>query len=345
MDPLRGKKESERAQLRVREEPPDRRCHLKSHIDLQLRQTQIVVTIPPLLALGSKSFLTALRLDMRIFDEGIMSAEISGSVGRWEKGARNLQADVKTAQRLLSTAAKTLKAPEIDPKTVDGKISRPPAASDTVKAIEAFQSRFTAAADGIIEVGSQTWIALLQAAAGTPTEQESVSQTSQEFFPFPTVPARSWEKSPLAFASLRSGGARLHAGCDLYFPVGTPIHAVADGVVTRGPYAFYCETFALEIDHGSFLARYGEIQSKTDVGEGATVRAGQKIAKVGHLIGITVPSDMLHFELYDKSESGPLTVASGPQSAMKKNIPFMRRKDLIDPTLHLNRWRENLPPA
>jgi len=26
-------------------------------------------------------------------------------------------------------------------------------------------------------------------------------------------------------------------------------------------------------------------------------------------------------------------------------VPFMRRKDLIDPTLKLNQWRENLPPA
>ena len=69
-----------------------------------------------------------------------MKPEISGSVGRWEKGARNLQADVKIVQGLLRGAAKTLKAPEIDPKGVDGKISRPPAMSDTVIAIEAFQA-------------------------------------------------------------------------------------------------------------------------------------------------------------------------------------------------------------
>jgi murein DD-endopeptidase MepM/ murein hydrolase activator NlpD len=274
-----------------------------------------------------------------------MSLEISGSVGRWEKGAQNLQADVRTVQRLLKAAAKTLNAPEIDPRAVDGKISRPPATSDTVNAIEAFQSRFTTAADGVIAVGSQTWVALLQAVGKTPNEQENVSDVSQGFFPFASVPAQSWEKSPLAFASLRAGGARLHAGCDLYFPLGTSIHAIADGVVIRGPYAFYCETFALEIDHGSFLARYGEIQSKTEVIAGAPVRAGQKIARVGHLIGIQVPSDMLHLELYDKSEAGPLTVASGSVSAMKNNVPFMRRKDLIDPTLHLNRWRENLPAA
>jgi len=258
-----------------------------------------------------------------------MKPEISGSVGRWEKGARNLQADVKIVQGLLRGAAKTLKAPEIDPKGVDGKISRPPAMSDTVIAIEAFQSRFTGAVDGVIAPGSQTWAALLATVGKVATDQENVSGVSQEFFPFPTVPAQSWENPPLAFESPRAGGARLHA----------------DGVVTRGPYAFYCGTFALEIDHGSFLARYGEIQGKTEVTAGTSVRGGQKIARVGHLVGIRVPSDMLHFELYDKSLSGPLTVASGSGSAVKNGVPFMRRKDLIDPTLKLNQWQENLPPA
>ena len=120
---------------------------------------------------------------------------------------------------------------------------------------------------------------------------------------------------------------------------------MADGVVTRGPYAFYRGTFALEIDHGSFLARYGEIQAKTEVTAGAIVRAGQRIARVGHLVGIQVPSDMLHFELYDKSLSGPLTVAIESASAVRIGVPFMRRKDLIDPTLKLNQWQEKLPPA
>jgi murein DD-endopeptidase MepM/ murein hydrolase activator NlpD len=123
------------------------------------------------------------------------------------------------------------------------------------------------------------------------------------------------------------------------------MHAVADGAVVRGPYPFYCETFALEIDHGSFIARYGEIQSITDVRVGDSVRAGQKIAKVGHLVGIQVPSDMLHFELYDKSRTGPLTVGSNADSAIRNGVPFMRRKDLIDPTSRLNQWKTNLPPS
>src|SRR5437868_5386459 len=274
-----------------------------------------------------------------------MSSEISASGGRWEKGARNLQEEVRTAQGLWKTSAEIGEAQKIDPKAVDGRISRPPGTSDTVEAIEAFQSRFTSAVDGVIAPGSQTWAALVGVAAKLLTTPENVLDVSQWLFPFPTVPAESWEERPRAFASPRAGGARLHAGCDLYFPKGTPIHAIADGVVTRGPYSFYCETFALEIDHGAFVARYGEIQSKTEVSAGAIVKAGQKIAVVGHLIGIQVPSDMLHFELYDKSLSGPLTVASDSGSATKNGVPFMRRKDLIDPTLKLNQWRENLPPA
>src|SRR5437868_6604526 len=35
---------------------------------------------------------------------------ITSSVGRWEKGARNLQTDVATVQRLLQTAAQKLQA-------------------------------------------------------------------------------------------------------------------------------------------------------------------------------------------------------------------------------------------
>ena len=137
-----------------------------------------------------------------------------------------------------------------------------------------------------------------------------------------------------------------HAGCDLYFEKGTWIYAIADGTVTRGPYPFYCETFALEVDHGEFLVRYGEIQKTTTVKEGEKVRAGQQIAKVGHLIGIRVPSDMLHLELYDKSASGPLTITDADRSKKRSDgIPFMRRTDLIDPASRLNQWQARLPKA
>jgi peptidoglycan hydrolase-like protein with peptidoglycan-binding domain len=71
---------------------------------------------------------------------------------------------VETVQRLLEAAAQRLQASELDPKGVDGKIARLPKKSNTVAAIEAFQSRFNISIGGLIEPGSQTWQALLQAA-------------------------------------------------------------------------------------------------------------------------------------------------------------------------------------
>jgi peptidoglycan hydrolase-like protein with peptidoglycan-binding domain len=98
---------------------------------------------------------------------------ITGSVGRWEKGARNLQADVKTVQRLLETAAQKLHAPELDPKGVDGKIARQSAKSNTIAAVEAFQKRSNISIDGLIEPGGQTWQALLQAAGPLPIDDST----------------------------------------------------------------------------------------------------------------------------------------------------------------------------
>ena len=101
---------------------------------------------------------------------GTPSAVISDSVGRWEKVAGNLPADVETVQRLLETTAQKLQAPQLDPKGIDGKIAQPPRKSNTVAAIEAFQSRFNISIDGLIEPGRQTWQALLQAAGPLPND-------------------------------------------------------------------------------------------------------------------------------------------------------------------------------
>jgi murein DD-endopeptidase MepM/ murein hydrolase activator NlpD len=281
-----------------------------------------------------------------------MTSQISRSVGRWEKRAPNRPSDVKVVQRLLQIAAQALQAPELDPKGVDGKIARSPETSNTVTAIEALQSRFTSSVDGLIKPGSQTWHALLDAVGQKPEVHESPNQPDissnrpEFFFPFPTLPASDWICSPRAFASDRNNGLRAHAGCDLYFEKGTWIHAIGDGTVTRGPYPFYCATFALEVDHGDFLARYGEIQAITAVKEGDRVQAGEQIARVGHLVGIHVPSDMLHLELYDKSASGSLTITDADRSKKRSDgIPFMRRNDLIDPTSSLNQWQSQLPHA
>lgn len=154
-------------------------------------------------------------------------------------------------------------------------------------------------------------------------------------FPLSFVPAQSWHERPRSFGAPRSQGRRKHAGCDLYAPVDTSVFAVADGTVKRFA-PFYRGTYALVVDHGGFVVRYGEIKKAIaeDLAVGARVRKGQKIGLVGKLSGLRIA--MVHFEMYSGRGRGRLTDPSRP--------PFMRRSDLMDPTGQLDAWaREPLP--
>jgi murein DD-endopeptidase MepM/ murein hydrolase activator NlpD len=164
-------------------------------------------------------------------------------------------------------------------------------------------------------------------------------------FPFGARPKESWHESPRRFGAKRANG-RLHAGCDLYFPQGTEILAAADGVITR--FAFFAlnstltqKVSAMEIRHeGGWVGRYCEIANALPPGlkAGSAVKAGQVIAFVGHLMDVlNVPSDMLHFEMYAGTASGSLSDFGRP--------PFMRRKDLIDPTPYLDAAASRLGQA
>src|SRR5262245_3476185 len=114
-------------------------------------------------------------------------AVISDSVGRWEKNARNVPADVESVQRRVEMESQTLQAPQLDHKGIDGKIARAPQDSTCVNAIEAFQGRSNISIDGLIEPESQTWQALLDALA-------SVDVTSTPFAVISGSVGR-WEKN------------------------------------------------------------------------------------------------------------------------------------------------------
>jgi hypothetical protein len=95
-----------------------------------------------------------------------MGASISASVGSYESGARNLAADVRTVQELLTQAARTLHSPAFDPGGIDGQIARVGSQSGTVKAIANFQKQQVgmAAPDRRIDVNGKTWQKLIAAA-------------------------------------------------------------------------------------------------------------------------------------------------------------------------------------
>jgi murein DD-endopeptidase MepM/ murein hydrolase activator NlpD len=91
-----------------------------------------------------------------------------------------------------------------------------------------------------------------------------------------------------------TGHRAIHRGVDIASPMGSPIYAMADGVVTwAGPRAGYGNM--VEINHGQGLStRYGHASAVT-VKVGDVVSRGDEIAKVGSTGRSTGPH--VHFEV------------------------------------------------
>jgi len=90
------------------------------------------------------------------------------------------------------------------------------------------------------------------------------------------------------------GGRRAHKGIDLAAPVGTPIYATADGVVSRADW-FSSYGLYVSIEHGgSIETRYGHM-SRLNVAAGQEVRKGDIIGFVGSTGRSTGPH--LHYEV------------------------------------------------
>jgi hypothetical protein len=161
-----------------------------------------------------------------------------------------------------------------------------------------------------------------------PEEERPERPTSRFTFPFSGPADASYTEAPRSFGSCRDGCSRRHAAADLYGQIGRPIYAVADGTVLDF-YAFYLGTYALVVDQGDFVARYGEIKGNLPSGVyvGARVKRGQHVGTVGNLIGLSI--NMLHFERFSGRSSGPLS---------NDVPPFFRRSDLVNPTADLNAW-------
>ncbi len=138
-----------------------------------------------------------------------------------------------------------------------------------------------------------------------------------------------------AFAAGRSGGARGHAGCDLYAETGENIRAMEDGtVVSAGSYYEGTDIVDVQNDSGGVIS-YGEVRAgsygRLGVSVGSRVKKGQVIANVGQL---SCCHSMLHLEMYSGKASGSLTAKYGGW--------YQRRSDLFNPTSLLKQARTDL---
>ena len=110
------------------------------------------------------------------------------------------------------------------------------------------------------------------------------------------------------------GGAAMHAGIDLSGPVGTPIYATADGLVTDAGYNSGGYGNLIKLDHGRGIeTRYGHL-SKLTVRAGERVTRGQVIGRMGSTGRST--GSHLHYEVrIDGRAVNP--------------IPFMKSTDYV----------------
>jgi murein DD-endopeptidase MepM/ murein hydrolase activator NlpD len=110
------------------------------------------------------------------------------------------------------------------------------------------------------------------------------------------------------------GAAAMHAGIDLAGPIGTPIFATADGVVTAAGFNSGGYGNLVKIDHGRGIeTRYGHL-SAVLVSPGQRIVRGQQIARMGSTGRST--GSHLHYEVrIDGRAVNP--------------IPFMKSTDYL----------------
>jgi len=150
---------------------------------------------------------------------------------------------------------------------------------------------------------------------------------------------RGFLRAPVAFRRISSGFSRgrfhpilhimrAHAGIDYAAAPGTPVRAVADGVVRRAGWSGGYGNL-LEVAHGrGYATRYGHLRSIVKgVRAGTRVRQGQVIGYVGMTGLATGPHLHYEFRVNGRAinpasvrEIQPEPVASGPESRFREVV-------------------------
>lgn len=166
----------------------------------------------------------------------------------------------------------------------------------------------------------------------TPTPSASVtrlpSQLAKDLLPFPPVPG--------AFVGARWGAvgawSRYHTGLDFPAPIGTPVLAVADGVVVTPDMGGWAGTHVV-IDHGPLGRTVSTHLSAVLVKVGDKVTQGQVIGRIGmtgrtfgpHLCFHYFPAGVASNNPYLAKDPWPFLLSLTDQ---RKPVPAPGRKPL-----------------
>jgi len=114
-----------------------------------------------------------------------------------------------------------------------------------------------------------------------------------------------------------NGGARMHKGIDIPAPMGTPVYATADGIVSRAGWASGYGNL-VQISHGGGIeTRYGHM-SKLIVAANSYVHRGQLIGLMGSTGRST--GSHLHYEVrVDGQAINPMPFVVGPDVLVAMN--------------------------
>ena len=132
----------------------------------------------------------------------------------------------------------------------------------------------------------------------TPTEETTVDNEvfSNSFFVYPLGEevCKKFSLTPIYDETMEDW--RIHKGVDFSAEKGADVVAVGDGKVVKvvaDPSWGYC----VEIDHGSFIARYCSLEQGTCVGIDDVVSKGDVIGKLADIPCESAQESHLHFEI------------------------------------------------
>lgn len=117
-----------------------------------------------------------------------------------------------------------------------------------------------------------------------------------------------------------SGASSYHKGIDLAAPLGTPVYAANEGIVTRKEYQKgYGNVVYIQHPDGT-ETRYGHLSQFANIQAGMPIQAGQPLGAVGST-GVSTGAH-LHFEVRDSSGNAlDPTLVYGPQLDKMRTMP------------------------